>query len=969
MTYRKKLIEVALPLEDINREAAREKSIRHGHPSTLHLWWARRPLAACRAVLFSSLVDDPSECVAELMADAPKRKAAEKAFAVQKKAWDSRKALFDKAAASGMPVTSNPPPGLEPKVEDILVETERERLFDIIRELVKWENSNDDRTLNKARAEILRSTGGNPPPVYDPFCGGGSIPLEAQRLGLEAHASDLNPVPVLINKALIEIPPKFAGKPPVNPESRKKLSASGSWKGAAGLAEDIRYYGQWMRDEAEKRIGHLYPKVKLPKENGGGEATVIAWLWARTVASPNPAAKGAHVPLVRSFWLSTKAGKKAWVEPIVDHSTMSYRFEVRTGTPNDEVLVRAGTKTSRGANFRCLLTGTPIDGDHIKAEGHAGRMGAKLMVIVAEGPAGRYFLPPDAAQEDLASQCQPSWQPEQHLADDPRNIWCIPYGITQMRHLFTRRQLLMLDALCGLVSEAHQKLLSESDGDAPYATAVVAYLGESVSKLTCFHNTLAYWCASGMGRQAIPMTWDYAETNPFAGAAGDFGEIVTNAAPKVVSALPAGKPGSAFQRDAAAEWKPVRPVMISTDPPYYDNISYADLSDYFYVWLRRSLETFYHELFPTVLTPKADELIASAYRHPGGADSAKTFFENRLGQAFKQMCSVQDRRFPLSVFYAFKQSEDEDDLTLEEDGSDGSSSLASTGWETMLEGLLRAGFMVEGTWPMRTEQSKALKGTVNALASSIVLVCRPRPEDAGVASRRDFLAALKRELPESLRNLQKGNIAPVDLAQAALGPGMAVFSRYARVLETNGDPMGVRTALSLINQSLDEVLAEQEGEFDADTRWALAWFDQYGFTEGAYGQAETLSTAKNTSVSGMVEAGILAAKAGKVRLLKKEELPVDWDPANDDRLTVWEATHHLIRSLDSGEQAAAGLLKKLGPVAEIARDLSYRLYTVCERRKWSQDAIGYNALVIAWPDLKRLADEQRSTGPMQGELI
>jgi putative DNA methylase len=967
MTYKRKLIEVALPLEDINREAAREKSIRHGHPSTLHLWWARRPLAACRAVLFSSLVDDPSECVAELMTDAAKRKAAEKAFAVQKKAWDSRKALFDKAAASGMPVTSNPPPGLEPKVEDILVETERERLFAIIRELVKWENSNDERVLNKARAEILRSTGGNPPPVYDPFCGGGSIPLEAQRLGLEAHASDLNPVPVLINKALIEIPPKFSGRPPVNPESRKRLSSSGSWKGAAGLAEDIRYYGQWMRDEAEKRIGHLYPKVNLPKEHGGGEATVIAWLWARTVASPNPAAKGAHVPLVRSFWLSTKGGKKAWVEPVVDPSAMDYRFEVRTGNgePRERTVGRNGGQ--------CILTGSPIPLDYIRAEAQSGRLGSRMLAIVAEGRCGRLYLPPLEEHELMLEKLRADDVSflDGELSTHPQYMATPRYGMTRFRHLFTERQLVSLTLFAGLVEVAGKKILEDSGGDSTYTSAVATYLGMCASKASVFHARLARWrsgegkSAPAFGRQAIAMVWDFAEVNPFAGAGGDFAGMIDGAS-KAVANLPARGIGYVTQMDAAALATDLK-YHFSSDPPYYDNVPYADLSDYFYVWLRKSLQQIYPEILSTLLTPKVQELVADVQRH-GGRDKAREFFEHGMGSVLERMRSTCDERFPTTIYYAFKQTEDEDDNEVEEDGSD--SSRASTGWETFLQGLADAGWQVDGTWPMRTEGTTRMRNMAsNALASSIVLVCRPRPKDAGVASRRDFLAALKRELPEALRSLQKGNIAPVDLAQAAIGPGMAVFSRYARVLETNGDPMGVRTALSLINQSLDEVLAEQEGEFDADTRWALAWFDQYGFTEGAYGQAETLSTAKNTSVSGMVEAGILAAKGGKVRLLKKEELPPDWDPANDDRLTVWEATHHLIRSLDSGEQAAAGLLKKLGAVAEVARDLSYRLYTVCERRKWPQDAIGYNALVLSWPDLKRLADEQKATGPTQRELI
>jgi putative DNA methylase len=968
MTYKKKLIEVALPLEDINREAAREKSIRHGHPSTLHLWWARRPLAACRAVLFASLVDDPSECVAELMADASKRKAAEKALAAQRKLWEARKTLFDKAQAAKI---SAPEPGLEPKLEDILVETERERLFDIIRELVKWENSNNDRTLNKARAEIMRSCNGKPPPVYDPFCGGGSIPLEAQRLGLEAHASDLNPVPVLINKALIEIPPQFAGKPPVNPDSRRKLSASGSWKGAAGLAEDIRHYGQWMRDEAEKRIGHLYPKVKLPKELGGGEATVIAWLWARTVASPNPAAKGAHVPLMRSLWLSTKTGKKTWVEPVVNESTMTYRFEVRTGSGEP----RAGTVNRNGGV--CLLTGSPIPLEYIRAEGRAGKLGTRLFAIVAEGRSGRIYLPPSDEQERLTRSAQPQDVPDSDLPKEALGFRVQNYGMTKHRHLFTNRQLVALTTLSDRVGEARAKV-GQDARDAgivdtlaqAYADAVSTYLGFGVSKLADYNCTNVTWSQSrdqaghAFTKQALPFVWDFAEVNPFAEAAGDLIVSVRGIAETIARAVPGGR---AFCTQCNAEVIEGNSFLFSTDPPYYDNVPYADLSDFFYVWLRRSLQCVYSELLSTVLVPKVEELVADPFRH-GGRDEARSFFERGIGRVFARMRAATDPRYPSTIYYAFKQAEDDEEG--DDDGEQSTFSRASTGWETFLQGLADAGWQIDGTWPMRTERSSRSRSIgSNALASSIVLVCRPRPTDAGVASRRDFLAELKRELPEALRNLQKGNIAPVDLAQAAIGPGMAVFSRYARVLETDGSPMGVRTALSLINQSLDEVLAEQEGEFDADTRWALAWFDQYGFTEGAYGLAETLSTAKNTSVSGMVEAGIVAAKGGKVRLLKKEELPPDWDPAKDARLTIWESTHHLIRALDQGEQAAAELLRKLGAVSEIARDLSYRLYTVCERRKWSQDAIGYNALVLAWPDLTRLAQEQKAAGPAQGELI
>jgi putative DNA methylase len=966
MTYKKKLIEVALPLEAINKEAAREKSIRHGHPSTLHLWWARRPLAACRAVLFASLVDDPSECVAELMQDSAKRRAAEKDLRGRKKLWDEMTAVLEKARAGGI---SAPPPGPEPKLAEIIAEIERERLFEIIRELVKWDNSTNPRVIDAARAEIMRSCNGKPPPVYDPFCGGGSIPLEAQRLGLEAHASDLNPVPVLINKALIEIPPKFASKPPVNPEAQKKLSASGSWKGAQGLAEDIRYYGQWMRDEAEKRIGHLYPKVNLPKELGGGEATVIAWLWARTVASPNPAAKSAHVPLVRSFWLSTKVGKKVWIEPVVDHPAMSYHFEIRTGVPKDETAIKNGTKTARGANFKCVLTGTPIPGDYVKSEGRAGRLNTTLMAVVVEGATGRLYLPPDAHQQSVAYSANPQWTPDQQLPDDPRNIWCIPYGITHFKHLFTNRQLVTLATLCDLVPDVHKRITVDSGTRAAYADAVTTYLAFGISKSLTRNCTLAIWergmnrLAGGLGRQAIQMQWDFAETNPFAGAGGDFIGTVESLC-EVLDKLTPGKPGMVVQKEAQL-LDEIEQVCFSTDPPYYDNISYADLSDFFYVWLRRSIGFVYPSLFQTVVTPKSSELVATPQRFEGDKQRAQDFFETGLSSVFSAMRKTAHPDYPTTVFYAFKQAEDDSDEDNDESLNEG---RASTGWETMLAGLIQAGFSIDGTWPIRSEATNALKKDINALASSIVLVCRPRPQTADSVSRRDFLAALKRELPDALRAMQKSNIAPVDLAQAAIGPGIAVFSRYARVLETDGSGMTVRAALTEINKSLDEVLAEQEGEFDADTRWALAWFDQNGFNEGAYGVAETLCTAKNTSVQGMRDAGILEAKGGKVRLLKKEELDADWNPAMDSRLTIWEVTHHLIRRLEQGESGAAELILQLGAKAEIARDLSYRLYTICERRKWAQEAIGYNALVISWSDVQRLAQEKKATAPTQEEM-
>lgn len=935
MSYRKKLIEVALPLEAINRESVREKSIRHGHPSTLHLWWARRPLATCRAVLFAQLVDDPSSH--------PDRFPTEEAQ-----------------------------------------EAERKRLFGIIEELVKWENVNNEQVLEAAREEIRRSTGGNPPPVLDPFCGGGSIPLEAQRLGLEVHGSDLNPVAVLITKALIEIPPKFAGRPPVHPKDGQQALHT-VWKGAQGLAEDVRYYGKWMRDEAERRIGHLYPKVKLPKEYGGGEATVIAWLWARTVASPNPACNGAHVPLVRSLALSTKPGKQAWVEPVVDRASNTYRFEVRTGTgkPQD------GTVNRRGGT--CLLSGVPMPFDYIRAEGKAGRMGTRLMAIVAEGPRGRIYLLPMEDHEAVAGQATPEWRPDAELPHNPRDFKTPNYGMRTFADLFTPRQLVALTTFSDLVQEARERVLADArkagisddgkglndggTGATAYADAVATYLAFVMDKCIDRSSTICTWDSSPkmealrntFARQAIPMTWDFAEGNPFSQSTGNFINAV-NWIGQVVGISPYDSPGLAKQLDATAAVNGVRNPIVSTDPPYYDNIGYADLSDFFYVWLRRSLDTIFPQLFTTLLVPKAQELVATPYRFGGNKEKAQRFFEEGLGRAFARVREVQHPDYPLTVYYAFKQSEAEDDR----ENKPGASAVASTGWETMLEGVAKVGFMITGTWPMRTElTNRPVASGTNALASSIVLICRPRPADAPMTTRRDFINALKRELPDALRKLQHGNIAPVDLAQAAIGPGMAVFSRYSKVIEADGKPMRVRTALALINQALDEFFAEQEGEYDADTRWALAWFEQHGMQEGPFGVAETLSKAKNTAVSGLAEAGILEARAGKVRLLKREELPQNWDPAADKRLTVWEVTQHLIRTLQNkSEKPAAALLKKLGALGETARDLAYRLYTICERKGWAQEALAYNSLVVAWPEVSKLAAQTPApSAPREQSLL
>jgi len=959
-TYRKKLIEVALPLDAINKASAREKSIRHGHPSTLHLWWARRPLAAARAVIFAQMVDDPS-AHPDIF---PTEKAQEK---------------------------------------------ERQRLFRIIEDLVLWENTTNETVLQQARDEIWQSwrytcaeNAGHPrakelfdryklPAFHDPFAGGGSLPLEAQRLGLESYASDLNPVAVLINKAMIEIPPKFAGKSPVNPDAQRDPQLfKKEWKGAQGLAEDVRYYGQWMRDEAEKRIGHLYPKVEVTAELAktrpdlkpliGQKLTVIAWLWARTVKSPNPAFSQVDVPLAATFMLSAKPGKEAYVKPVITDS--GYHFTVNVGKPDDTAAAQNGTKLAR-ANFSCLLSGAPISGDYIKVEAQAGRMGARMMAIVAEGLRERVYLAPTPDQEAVAWQAKPQWKPDVEFFQQALGFRVGNYGMTKWSDLFTDRQLVALATFSDIVQEARERVkgdallvgLPEDErsldvsgiGAAAYSETVAVYLAFADDKAAEGSSTLCTWSSlptklhvvSTFGRQALQMTWDYAEANVFADSSGNIlrmSELVANVIERQYSSSMAR--GKSDQRDAARLQLPV-PAVVSTDPPYYDSIGYADLSDFFYVWLRRTLKPIFPCLFATLAVPKTEELVATPDRH-GGKDKAEAFFLGGMTQAMRRLVEQSHPGFPVTIYYAFKQSE-----------SETNAGTASTGWETFLDAVIRAGFGITGTWPVRTDRAGGFRNKDrNSLASSIVLVCRPRRADSPTARRLDFVNALKSELPTALTLLQRGNIAPVDLAQASIGPGMAVYTRYSKVLDAQGNPLSVREALALINQTLDEALAEQEGDFDADSRWALAWFDHAGFAEGEYGVAETLSTAKNTSLAGLVEAGVVASSRGKVRLLKPEELPTDWDPATDKRLTNWETVHHLIRVLQAGgEGAAAALVAKLGGKAEIARELCYRLYTLCERKKRAAEALAYNGLVLSWPEITRLAREGGKPRAQQGGLF
>lgn len=972
----KKLIEVALPLDDINVASAREKSIRHGHPSTLHLWWARRPLAAARAVIFAQMVNDPG---------------GERGYYAGK----------TKAQA----------------------DAEREELFQIMRDLVLWENTNNEEVLGRARAAIAKSwretcalNSGKPgfdpevlPAFHDPFAGGGALPLEAQRLGLESYASDLNPVAVTINKAMIEIPPKFAGRAPVGPEieaergtKKGTRNAFEDWSGARGLAEDVRRYGAWMREQAQQRIGYLYPTIRITPEliaanacensvtgqkglknsglsslQPGQELTVIAWLWARTVKSPNPAFSHVDVPLVSSFILSSKAGKEAYVHPVIEGD--GYRFEVRTGQPPESA--QNGTKLAR-ANFACILSGTPISGDYIKAEGKAGRMGARLMAVVAEGARSRVYLAPTPEHEAAALQAQPTWKPEGDIATRMTGGNCTPYGMTTWGDLFTPRQLVALTTFSDLVPETIARIRDDAlaagmaddgrgldeggNGATAYAEAVGVYLAFSIDKASDYWSSICTWHSSKdlirntFGRQAIPMTWDYAETNPFSDSAGNVSSGIEWAY-KALLLMPANADGFAAQSDAQSQTISANKV-ISTDPPYYDNIGYADLSDFFYVWLRRSLRSIFPNLYATLAVPKAEELIATPYRH-GSKEKAEVFFLDGMTAAMHNLAAQAHLAFPVTIYYAFKQSDTKDE----------GSSTHSTGWETFLEAVLRAGFTLTGTWPMRTELGNRMIGSgTNALASSIVLVCRQRDASAETISRREFQRQLREHLPEALETMIGGTsgqspIAPVDLAQAAIGPGMAIYSQYAGVLNQDGTPMRVHDALVLINREITEYLTPDAGSFDADTLFCNSWFEQYGWAEGPFGEADVLARGKGTSVQGVAQAGIADSGGGKVRLLRWADYQAGWDPKLDARNPVWEATHHLIRALNTqGEAAAGALLAAMPDKAEPIRQLAYHLYTLCERKKWAEDARAYNELITAWHAVLEASREQGPRGEQLG---
>ena len=916
--YRKKLIEVDLPLEDISSACVNERPQWQKHHATLHRWWARRPVAACRAVVFASLVDDPGTYLDEPYA-----------------------------------------------------QEERQRLHDFISELVKWENTNNENLLAKARYEIacsvarsygetaptdsdevLRYLAGRVPAIYDPFCGSGSIPLEAQRLGLRARASDLNPVAVLLNKALIELPPTFHNQPPINPD----IDSLEGWRGTSGLAADIRYYGGWMREEAYKRIGHFYPKAKLAN---GTEATAIAWLWVHTVPCNNPAC-GLPMPLVHSFQLSKKKENKHWIHPIVNKESKTISFIVQnhnTGIP-DKGTVRSTTEAF------CITCKSPVKLEYVREQARSGNMKEVMAAVVAKGQRGRLFLSPTNDQNRTARSAIPNWKPMNKLPEDPLGFSLHNYGITHWHQFFTIRQLTTLTTFSDLLSEARERIIQDGATDV-YANSLCTYLACAIGKITDIGCKGTRWrvdsaterIVHAISKQTIHILWDFAEMNPFSSYPDSSANWITqvNHIADVVEYLPVtANSCEVYQADASATPHAVDSPIIITDPPYYDIIGYADLSDFFYVWLRSFLREIYPKLFAGISTPKSAEIIVNRHRFENSRHRFKNLLHKTL-QRIRERCSEQ---FPTSIFYAYRQQENKQDTGT------------STAWETMLNATISAGLQIVSTWPMRTENITSPTSIgKNALASSIVLVCRPRPDTAQNIGLGGFLTALRNEMPAALDRLtREAHIAPVDLAQAAIGPGMEVYSRYSSVKARQDGQLvevSVRDALIKINEEIDRYFAEQEGEFDSETRFCLAWFKQHDFTDSDYGSAEVLAQANNISIDAM-RSRVLIAESGRVQLLPLSAYD-DTHPNAELSLlqiTTWEACHLMVYHLNPGNEDGRGIegAAEIGtamqnnptsdPVASVER-LARILYSHYDRQAAAENAYLFNTLVTSWDAIER----------------
>ncbi len=946
----KKLIEVALPLDLINAASAYEKNPGIGaHPRGLHLWWARRPLAAARAILFAQMVNDPG---------------------------------YERQIGRG--------------VNKEAAHKERQRLFDIIARLVDWKNLNNEAVLREAHQEILKSWQEtcllnekydgvqefDPkiiPSICDPFAGGGAIPLEAHRLGLGVFAGDLNPVAVTINKAMVEFPRRFISCSPICKQSgQRELDTKST--GLRGLAVDIAHYGERIRKLAEDKIGHIYPPLLVTKKLAeeypelissiGQKIVPLTYIWTRTITCPNPACS-ITMPMLSTYFLSSKRGREKYIHVNVKKNVCE--FDVSSSKPTGISDAASGLKRGTSGIFECVSCGNVTTRDYTASIAISRGLGIVPVAVVCSLKRGKAFLPAKLFEfPEVEISAQESEGFLSALAPNPRDVWCRNFGLLNPLSLFTKRQfkslITLADSLKSIETEIESDALAAGlsndgvllslggTGAKAYSELISIYLAFAIDRTADFNSQVCTWKPSGeqvmqtFKRQALPMTWDFPESNIFADRSICWTNSVKYTAEGISTICQYVidlAPSLAARQDA--RFCDFRNKVVSTDPPYYDNIGYADISDFFYVWLKRSVAHILPDLFENDLVPKADEMVAIGYRHSSAVQAA-TFFMTRMKDTLSKISKESHPAFPVAIYYAFKQSDTASDGTF------------STGWEAFLDAVIQSGLSITGTWPLRTEQSgRIISAGTNALASSIVLVCRKRLASALSVSRREFIRELNSVLPNALDEMTTGGVhspvAPVDLSQAIIGPGMAIFSQYSAVLEADGRPMSVRSALQLINRFL------AQDDFDKDTQFCLNWFDQYCWAEGPYGEAEVLTRAKGTSVDGLEDAGIVESVSGSVRLIKSSELSENWLPENDKRVSIWEILHQMIRrfTLD-GEVGAGEILSRASQFSEKIRTLAYRLYTLCERKAWSQDAGHYDQLVKAWDGIETAARSVGYTG-------
>ncbi|WP_079181507.1 DUF1156 domain-containing protein [Streptomyces sp. Tue 6075] len=890
---RRKLIEVALPTEAISRASKADKDRKVGTIKNIHKWFAPMPTPAWRALLFAAVVDDPGD------------------------------------------------------------EEKRAELLSIIEGLVPKDGTAPSMdTLKRAKA-VLAEQEQELPTVLDPFCGGGSTLVEAQRLGFPTIASDLNPVPALVTRVETQLVPAMLGKPSVSGDDGVLEGTNLDPMG--GLLADVRHYAQRVEAEVKSKVGHLYEPVK------SGEP--VAWLWARTVPCTNPAC-AIDIPLYSSPWLSKQKGREAWLKPTVEDGRV--RFEIGTGVMGE---IPAATKAARGGKFTCLACGTQVDEKHLRGAGAGGLMGFQMLAMAIDDESGRRFAAVDPGSQ-TSEIPMPDDAPEMEFPERALGFRVQAYGIVKQADLYTARQVHMLGAFADAVARVPE-WVKRDGGDSDQGVAIASILAICVSKLAMANSSQARWqidsrhgsakAQPAFGRHALPMVWDFAEVNPFAKSAGGWSSQLKSML-SGINALPRGvEVGRTVQADARTAGSMVAPgsALIATDPPYFAQIPYADLSDYFYVWLRRSVRGIHPDLFGTMETPKSTELIADPFRR-GGSGQARQYFISGFTEVFSSLKQASRSDLPLVVIYAHRQEENKD------------GELASSAWDAMLEAMLSAGLCIVGTWPLHATHSSRQRGIQsNAVASYIAMICRPRPVDAGALDRRGFLQALRRELPERIKPLQQSSIPAVDLGQAAIGPGMEIFSRYARVTEPDGTAMTVSAALRQINRALNEILSEYEEDFDSDTSWCIEWFRDYQWDAGGFGEADKRANRYNTSVPGLVHAGVVKAAAGKAALIKPTDLPGAYDPATDGRLTIWEVAMHLSRLIEgkgpgTGIDAAGELLARARTRPEIDEDtvkgLAYLLHNICENRGWTESQRWFNNLVSSWPDLQTAARAAEKRG-------